>query len=96
MFQLIQTQINNETVQTVDARQLHGFLGVGRDFTNWIKNRIAEYGFEEGVDYMAFFAKFGENSEKGRPSKEYAIKIDMAKELCMLERNEKGRHARHK
>lgn len=85
--------IEGKAVQTVNARELHSFLKVGRDFSNWIKDRIAEYGFVEGVDYVVF-TKFGENPQGGRPQKEYAIRLDMGKELAMVERNDEGRRAR--
>ena len=85
--------IEGKAVQTVNARELHSFLKVGRDFSNWIKDRIAEYGFVEGVDYVVF-TKFGENPQGGRPQKEYAIRLDMGKELAMVERNDKGKQAR--
>ncbi|WP_223936706.1 antA/AntB antirepressor family protein [Aeromonas caviae] len=85
--------IEGKAVQTVNARELHSFLKVGRDFSNWIKDRIAEYGFVEGGDYLVF-TKFGENPQGGRPQKEYAIRLDMGKELAMVERNDEGRRAR--
>ncbi|WP_252120398.1 antA/AntB antirepressor family protein [Symbiopectobacterium purcellii] len=85
--------INGEAVQTVNARDLHEFLKVGKDFSNWIKDRIKQYGFVENIDYVVF-ANSGENPNGGRPVKEYAISIDMAKELSMVERNEKGKEAR--
>ena len=69
--------IEGKAVQTVNARELHSFLKVGRDFSNWIKDRIAEYGFAEGVDYVVF-TKFGENPQGGRPQKEYAIRQHMS------------------
>ena len=40
-----------ESRQVVNARELHAFLGVGKDFSNWIKDRIEKYGFEEDVDF---------------------------------------------
>ena len=44
--------IGSESINTVNARDLHAFLEVGRDFSNWIKNRIEVYGFAENVDYV--------------------------------------------
>ena len=44
-----------------NARGLHEFLGVGKDFSNWIKDRIERYGFADGEDYVTVFAKIGEN-----------------------------------
>ncbi|MDM8346457.1 antA/AntB antirepressor family protein [Pseudochrobactrum sp. sp1633] len=85
--------IGSETIQTVNGRDLHRFLEVGKDFSTWIKDRVAQYGFSENTDYVVF-PEIGENSKGGRPSKEYAVSIDMAKELAMVERNEKGKQAR--
>lgn len=85
--------IAGKRMNTVNARELHAFLNVGRDFSSWIKDRIDEYGFIHGVDYVVF-TKFGENHKGGIPQKEYAVSIDMAKELSMVERNEQGRLAR--
>lgn len=76
--------------QTVNARELHEFLENGEKFATWIVDRINQFGFLENQDFVTF----SENSEKGRPRKEYALSLDMAKELCMVERNEKGKQAR--
>ena len=79
--------------QTVNARDLHEFLGAGKMFSHWIKDRIESYGFVENQDFWVF-AETGKNPLGGRPAIEYALSIDMAKELAMVERNEKGRIAR--
>lgn len=76
-----------------DARKLHEFLQVGRDYSNWIKDRIEEYGFQENQDFLSF-RQNGRKPQGGRPSTEYHITLDMAKELAMVERNEQGRAAR--
>jgi len=86
--------IGGETVQTVNAREIHDFLMVGKDFSTWIKDRIQQYGFAENQDFTIVFPKSGENPQGGRPPKEYHASIDMAKELSMVERNEQGRKAR--
>ncbi len=80
-------------MQGVNARDLHGHLGVGRDFTSWVKGRIEQYGFVEYEDYEVF-TKSGENPLGGRPLGEYFISVDMAKELCLVENNERGRACR--
>lgn len=85
--------IGGVTVSLVSAKKLHAFLGVGRDFTNWIKGRISQYGFAENTDYVVY-ANSGENPLGGRPTVDYLITIDMGKELAMVERNEKGREVR--
>ena len=90
----LQSQIiNGSVVQTVSARELHSFLEVATRFDDWISTRIKEYDFVENQD----FVRFTENSVKpngGRPSQEYYITLYMAKELSMVERNERGRQAR--
>lgn len=53
--------ISNEPTLLVNARDLHGFLEVGKDFSNWIRARLNEYGFVENLDYI-LFSQFGENS----------------------------------
>jgi len=90
---LAQRFIAGNSTRTVSARKLHEFLGVRRDFTTWIKNRLEQYGFAENLDYIRVLPKTGENS-KGRPSVDYYLTLDTAKELSMVERTERGREAR--
>ncbi|WP_372473327.1 antA/AntB antirepressor family protein [Capnocytophaga sp. ARDL2] len=79
--------------RAVSARELHGFLEVKSKFAEWINRRIEEYGFIEGQDFSSF-SEISEKPNGGRPTTEYAISINMAKELSMVERNEKGKLAR--
>lgn len=79
--------------KAVNARELHAFLGNKRQFVDWIKQRIEQYGFIENQDYEVIH-NFVKNPNGGRPSEEYALSIDMAKELSMVENNEKGKQAR--
>ncbi|MFQ6841345.1 MAG: phage antirepressor KilAC domain-containing protein [Agathobaculum sp.] len=88
MNELIRVNYDNEQ-PTVSARELYEFLEVKDHFRTWFP-RMCEYGFEEGKDFRAFFRE----STGGRPSQDAEITIDMAKELCMLQRNEKGKQAR--
>lgn len=83
-------RVGEGAVQTVNARDLHAFLRVGSAFKDWIARRIEDYGFQEGKDFCSFLSE----SSGGRPSKEYAITLDMAKELSMVERNDQGKKAR--
>lgn len=94
----ITTEQFNAAVQTfpqpdgaplVDARGLHGFLGVRDSFHQWIGRRIAEYGFEEASDFCTEMCKTG-----GRPRRDYHLTLDMAKELAMVERSDIGRATR--
>jgi phage anti-repressor protein len=86
------TEIGGVPMQAVDARELHGFLGVGRDFSNWIKDRISEYEFVEDVDYVLIRQNGGTKTGRGgdRRSVDYHLSLDMAKELAMVERNDMG------
>lgn len=92
MYELIKIE-EREGRRVVSARDLHRFLEVGRDFSNWIKQRIERYNFVENQDFIVF-AQNGENLNGGRPSKGYAITIDMAKQLSMVENNERGNEIR--
>ena len=83
-------KINYESEEpTVSARELHEGLSIETPFKKWI-DRMCEYGFEEGKD---FWTKLSE-STGGRPSTEYYITVDMAKQICMIQRTEKGRQYR--
>lgn len=85
--------ISDNAIETVSARELHEFLEVQTRFNDWIATRISEYDFVENQDYV----RFTENPVKpqgGRPSMGYYITLDMAKELAMIERTDKGRQAR--
>jgi len=90
LFALGSHVLSGELTPTVNARDLHAYLENGDDFSAWVADRIKQYGFVEGADYVTF----RESSGKGRPKKEYAITIGMGKELSMVERNHKGKEAR--
>lgn len=85
--------VGGEVVQTVNARDLHTYLGVGKKFTDWIKGRIDKYDFVADLDYTTVNPNFGNNSV-GRPSVDYHISLGMAKELSMTENNVQGKAAR--
>ncbi|HEG8347130.1 TPA: antA/AntB antirepressor family protein [Campylobacter coli] len=92
----MQTQIqiyNDKTIgaeiNSANAREIFQFLNSEQEYSNWIKNRISHYNFIENQDYIIELVY-----TKGRPRKEYYVTLDMAKELCMVENNEKGRQAR--
>ena len=79
MNQLIPLQpqtINGNAVETVSARELHSFLESKQEFADWIKNRIEKYGFIENQDFLITLSKAPNG---GRPSQEYFITLDMAK-----------------
>ncbi|MES1984743.1 MAG: antA/AntB antirepressor family protein [Pseudomonadota bacterium] len=73
----------------IDARALHEWLKVRDPFHQWMQRRIETYGFAEPEDFCTVLFK-----TRGRPRTDYLITIDMAKELSMVERTEKGRATR--
>lgn len=89
MNELIKTTTNEQGNIVVGGRDLHKFLEVGKDFSTWFKD-MTNYGFEEGKDFTPISGK----SNGGRPRTEYAMSLDMAKEISMIQRNEKGKCAR--
>ncbi|EPD6025507.1 antA/AntB antirepressor family protein [Escherichia coli] len=90
--------IGGRETNIVSARTLHNALGVGRDFTNWIKGRIEEYGFKKGVDFevVKYLTSPNSASAKSRQqlAHDYLLTLNMAKELAMIERNDQGRAIR--
>ncbi|EJY6443109.1 antA/AntB antirepressor family protein [Salmonella enterica] len=95
---VIPGQIGGTATHIISARSLHKALGVGRDFTNWIKSRINEYGFIEGVDYIVVENLSSPNpaSAKSRQqvAHDYHLTTNTGKETAMVERSEQGRAIR--
>ena len=88
MTELIKVNYDNNR-PTVLARDLYDFLEVKTAFKDWFP-RMCEYGFSEGVDFCSFLSE----STGGRPAQDHQLTIEMAKEICMLQRNEQGKIAR--
>ena len=87
--------VSNETILLCNARELHSFLHVGKRFASWITERIREYGFTENQDYVLLPNSGKQTSGRGGHNrKDYHLTLDTAKELAMVERNEKGRQIR--
>lgn len=95
---------NEKGQQVVSSRELHYFLGIKSRHSDWIKNRIQKYEFAENFDYTKILVQSElitknlviKNSQRGgdRKSADYLLSLNMAKELCMIENNEKGKEAR--
>lgn len=83
-------KVNFDT-QTVSARELHEQLHIGTRFNDWFP-RMCEYGFEEGKEYYSKMSKTSESG--GRPSVDYDISVDMAKQICMIQRTPDGKAVR--
>lgn len=92
---LIPVNVTKNDEQYVSGRDLHMFLEISTPYTMWF-NRMCEYGFVENVDYMTDHKKVIRADGKVMPQTqlEHNLTIEMAKQLCMLARNEKGREAR--
>jgi len=105
-IKVIQKDFNGEKKRFVNARELYKWLGVGRDFSTWIKDRIDKYDFVEDLDYFISIPQFGDGKiglnkvkikdpKTGKVvAKEYVLSVDMAKELAMVENSEIGKKVR--
>lgn len=92
MDELIKINYETET-PTVSARDLHTGLEIGTKFATWFP-RMAEYGFIENVDYKTCYPNMGSENHGGQNMVDYEISVDMAKQICMLQRSEKGKQYR--
>ena len=86
--------INGQMMQMVDARLLHDFLLVRRDFSTWIRERIAEFDFAADEDFIVVAAPPIRGAGNRGKRTDYFLTLDMAKELAMVERTVRGRQAR--
>lgn len=89
---LIRINYDSE-VPTVSARQLHEGLEINTRFNDWYK-RMCEYGFAENVDYQAITQKRVTAQGNETTFMDYKISIDMAKQICMIQRTDKGKQYR--
>lgn len=92
---LIPVNVSKNDEQYVRGRDLHMFLEINTSYSKWF-NRMCEYGFVENVDYFTVSKKVLREDGRVMPQTqfEHDLTIEMAKQLCMLARNEKGREAR--
>lgn len=99
--------VERDGKKLVSARELHEFLEVGRDFSNWIKQSIDFGSFDLGLDFTTIgynyldevveengVAKKGESDNQLVTKRDYVLTLDMAKEISMIQRSEKGKQAR--
>ena len=89
MNELIKIEVTENQEPAIRGRELHEFLEVATPYDKWFP-RMVEYGFTEGADFSTFLSE----STGGRPAVNHIIKMDMAKEICMLQRTERGKLAR--
>ena len=86
--ELISINDNNK----IDGRELYDFLQIGTEYVKWFE-RMCEYGFEEGKDYSSFLTNRSDG-KAGKPKIDHEMTIGMAKEISMIQRNERGKQAR--
>lgn len=86
----LKIEVNDKQEQTISGRALHEFLGVNTRYNDWFK-RMLDYDFTEGKDFYSILSK---TSDNGRPSIDHQLTINMAKEICMLSKTERGKQAR--
>ena len=92
MKDLIQIHYDNADRPTVSGRELHEALEVKTAYKDWFP-RMCEYGFSEGKDYCSFLSDRSDG-KAGKPRTDHQLTIPMAKELCMLQRTDKGKQMR--
>jgi anti-repressor protein len=90
---IVDRNVGPEVVQTVNARDLHAFLGVGSKFPDWMRDRIDQCYLVENQDFVRF-SVFGSEGRGGNNRIEYYLSLDSAKHFAMLERNDKGKQIR--
>lgn len=93
MNELLKIEINENQEQTVSGRELHMFLGIETPYKKWF-DRMCEYGFTNNADFITVGQKCPIANGGYQERTDHIMKLDMAKELCMLARNEKGKQAR--
>lgn len=95
MNELLKVEVNENQEQVVNGRLLHEFLQISTPYTKWF-GRMCEYGFIENIDYLTEDKNVRRTDGTIMPQKEinHTLKLNMAKELCMLARNQRGKEAR--
>lgn len=93
MNELINVTLNDNHEPVVSGRQLHEALGVNSNYTTWF-DRMTDYGFTENHDYV-LLSNFGNQTGRGGHNRvDHIIKLDMAKEIAMIQRTERGKQVR--
>ena len=89
LIKIEKSQIGAEVINSVNAREIHSYLEIKTPFSMWIKRAIEKYDFEDGQDFTTHKFVNGKATQT-----DYIVSFDMAKELCLVEPNEKGKETR--
>lgn len=90
---LVKIEVNENLEPVVSGRELHKQLEVQSNYTTWF-DRMKDYGFTENADYVVCFPNLESEGRGGQNKVDHLIKLDMAKEICMIQRTERGKQAR--
>lgn len=90
LIKITKSTIGAEVINSVNAREIHSYLEVKTAFTTWFNRTVEKYDFTLNEDFISFLKE----SNGGRPQQEHIVSLDMAKELCLVEPNEKGKETR--
>ncbi|WP_324171965.1 antA/AntB antirepressor family protein [Sulfurimonas sp.] len=93
LIKINQTIIGTETTNSVNSRELHQTLEIGRDYSTWMKNQIDTLGLDDNVDYITA-PHLGGAVNGGQNAKDYIITTDTAKHIAMASRTPKGKEVR--
>ena len=91
MHEIIKINYDNDR-PTVLGRDLHEALEIGTEYAKWFE-RMTDYGFSENIDYSPILTNRSDG-KAGKPKTDHQLTIEMAKEICMIQRSEKGKQCR--
>ena len=93
MDELVKINYSGGDRPTVSGRELHQALQIGTKYADWFK-RMCDYGFAEGIDFTTCFSNLGSEMHGGQNKVDHQLTINMAKELCMIQRSDIGKRVR--
>ena len=93
MNELVKINYSGGDRPTVSGRELHRALQIGTKYADWFK-RMCDYGFAESIDFTTCFSNLGSEMHGGQNKVDHQLTINMAKELCMIQRSDIGKRVR--
>ena len=91
--QVVDVTFHDRVERSIDGRELHEVLEIGKDYTNWVKTQIKSLQLQENIDFTVFAQK-GVNPQGGRPTSEYFFTVEIAKHIALASRTPQGRRYR--
>ena len=93
LIPFVSRQVGTRTIETVNGRDIYAFLGIARDYSDWVKRQIKSGQLIEDKDYTVFYNPV-ENSKGGRPCSEYYFTFRASEHIGMMSRTPKGKEIR--